>query len=368
MKLQFPRLEIGFLKYGYANARVMGMKGLLLKPSSLDELIKVRTVDAMVELLQRTHYKEELVNFSLKYEGSELVELAAGKHFVTIAKKIRKLAPKDDQAVMDALLRKWDLLNLKVVLNAKRLGTSFEEVKPYLIDVGMMTEDDFETIANADEKHLFEVVRHTPLGQEMLSQSTALFSKKMWENFKNSLKSIDSFLQLQTMLDAYMYLFMDKALVTASTRPCKDVERFRNMFRKEIDAKNIMMIERLKKQGEEKEKILDYLIQGGTLKHGVIRNIIEAKDLSVVAAIIDPKFRRFKIPDTLQSLTDLEIALEQAVAAEKLGEFNRSLLSVGVMLGFLLLKEEEINNLRKIAKGKEFGISEAEVRNMIVVV
>jgi len=368
MNLKLPRIEIGFLKYGYANARIRGMKGLLLKPSSLEELIKVRTVDAMVELLQRTHYKDELVSLSLKYRGSELVELAAGRHFVSVAKKIKKLSPKDDHAVIDALLRKWDLLNLKVVLNAKRMGTPFEEVKPYLIDVGLMTQADFEAIANADERHLFEVVRHTPLGQEMLSQSTAVFSKRMWDNFKNALQNLDSFLQLQTMLDAYMYLFMDKALVTATAKPSRDVERFRKLFKKEIDAKNILIIERLKKQGVEKEKIPDYLVRGGTFTPGVIKEITDAKDLAAVAAIVDPRFRRFKVPETLESLTDLEIALEQAVAAERLGEFNRSLLSVGVMLGFILLKEEEINNLRKISKAKEFNIPESEVREMIVVV
>jgi vacuolar-type H+-ATPase subunit C/Vma6 len=43
-------------------------------------------------------------------------------------------------------------------------------------------------------------------------------------------------------------------------------------------------------------------------------------------------------------------------------------LSVGVILGFLLLKEEEIKNLSKIAMAKEFGFSESETKHMLVVV
>ena len=65
--------EIPSLKYGYSNARVKGMKGLLFKRDFLDELIKVGSVDSMIELLQRTHYKEELVALSVRYSGSELV-------------------------------------------------------------------------------------------------------------------------------------------------------------------------------------------------------------------------------------------------------------------------------------------------------
>ena len=58
----------------------------------------------------------------------------------------------------------------------------------------------------------------------------------------------------------------------------------------------------------------------------------------------------------------------KSIAAQKLASFHRSILSVGVILGFLLIKEEEISNLRKIAKGKEFNLPENDVRDMLVIV
>jgi V/A-type H+-transporting ATPase subunit C len=75
-----------------------------------------------------------------------------------------------------------------------------------------------------------------------------------------------------------------------------------------------------------------------------------------------------EITDSDPKLTDLEIALEKSIAAQRLLAFHRSTLSVGVIIGFLLLKEEEMSNLRKIAKSKEFHVPEAEVRKMLVVV
>ena len=84
--------------------------------------------------------------------------------------------------------------------------------------------------------------------------------------------------------------------------------------------------------------------------------------------LIKPKFRQVELGEGELKLTDLEIALEKSIAAQKVLAFHRVTLSVGVVIRFLLLKEEEMSNLRKIAKSKEFKIPEDEVRKMLVVV
>jgi V/A-type H+-transporting ATPase subunit C len=360
-----PKIESRALKYAFSNARVKAMKGLLLSQSLLDELIKVSTIDAMVELLQRTDYRSDLLANSMNYSGSQLIELAAGSNFVRMADKIRSFTPKSDLGAVKAMLRKWDLLNLKTIVNAKRLDKSYEEIKPFIFPASDMSASDFERIAKADGENIFNEIRRTALGAEMLSTSTALFSKHMWDTFRNALKNLNTFRQVETILDAYTYLFMDKAL---SEVPGKDVDHIRRILKKEIDAKNILIIERLKKHGIEQEKISNYLIRGGSLSKSFIKLVMEAKDLGAAISLAKSKFRRLQLKETDVSLTDLEIAMEKALAAEKTTAFHRSVLSVGVILGLLLLKEEEMNNLRKIAKGKEYGIPEKEIRDMLVTV
>lgn len=356
-------IESRALKYGYPNARAKAMKGLLLKPSFLDELIKVSTINAMVELLQRTDYRDDLVTLSIEYSGSELVELAAGRNFVRMVAKLRRFTPKEDENAVKALLRKWDLMNLKTIVNARSLNRQYNDIRPFLLPIGDLKEQDFERIANADKDQIFNEIKRTALGMEMLSVSTAAFSKQMWDAFRNSMKNLNMFLQLETILDAYTYLFMDKALKQVRG---KDVDYIRTLLKREIDAKNILIIERLKSREYPKEKIDNYLIKGGTLSKGAIRSLMEAKDLSSVVSLAKSKFRNLSLKEGSLGLHDLEIALEKAIAAEKTSAFYRSMLSIGVVLGILLLKEEEVNNLRKIAKGKEFGIPEREVKEMLV--
>ncbi len=363
--MKFPKIESTALKYGYSNARAKAMKGLLLKSAALDEMIKVQTIDAMVELLQRTDYRDDLVAVSLDHSGSHLIEFAGSRNFMRMVAKLRRITPKDDQPAVKALLRKWDIMNLKTIVNARRLNKPYKEIRPYLFPIGGFTEEDFERIAGADKDQLFNEIKKTAVGSEMLSLSTADFSRQMWDTFRNALKNLDMFVQLTTILDAYTYLFMHKALAEVHGR---DIRLVRRLLEREIDAKNILIIERLKIYGFQPDRIQNYLIHGGTLSQAFIRSLMDAKDLSAAVSLAKSKFRRLELKEGAVKLSDLEIALEKAVAAEKSLAFHRSILSIGSILCILLLKEEELHNLRKIAKGKEFGLPEREIKEMLVTV
>jgi V/A-type H+-transporting ATPase subunit C len=364
MGISLPKVESKALKYGYANSRVKAMKGLLLDRSSLDEMIRVRTVDGMIELLQRTTYRDDFLGEEGAYTGSQIVEMASAKNFSKTVGKILRFTPESDLPAVKALLRKWDILNMKTLIHAKMAGLGYKDVKPYLFDVGGLPETDAERIMKAEGDELFNELKKTELGKEMLSVSTAEFSKHMRMVFNNALKNMNMFVQAESIIDAYTYLFMDKGLAEVGG---KEVKSIRRILKKEIDEKNILIIERLKKYNFSKDEIKRYLIRGGTLRTSFIDKLIEAQDMQLTISLIKSRFRKLEVKES-PSLVDLDMALEKALAAEKTAAFHRSILSVGVVLGFILLKETEMHNLRKIAKAKEFNIPEAEVREMLVIV
>jgi len=361
--MEIPKLESKALKYGYSNARIKVMKALLLDPNTLEEMIRVRTVDGMAELLQRSTYKDDFGGGG--YTGSQIIEIASARNFSRTVRKIMKLAPKEDLPAVKALLRKWDILNMKTLIHAKMQGVSYKDIKPYLFSVGGLPEDECEQIMKAEGDELFNELKKTELGKEMLSVSTAAFSKNMRTIFNNALKNMNTFVQLESIMDAYTYLFMDKGLAQVGG---KEITAIRNILKNEIDAKNILIVERLKKYKFSKDEIEKYLIKGGTLRPSFIEKLIEASDMQAAMHLIKSKFGKLEIKEGELSLVDLEIALEKALAAEKVAAFHRSLLSIGVVLGFILLKEAEMHDLRRIAKAKEFEVPEEEVREMLVTV
>lgn len=363
MKLPQINIESRALKYGYSNARVRAMKGLLIREQDLEEMIRLNSVPAMLEILRRTPYKQD-VESAIGYSSSNAVEIAAAKNFSRVVARMLSFAPKDDLPAIRALLKKWDLLNIKEIIHAKHAGLSPERILPYLFSVGGLSEDELNKLVRAEGDELFAELKKTAIGKEMLSIGTAAFSKHMRDVFNNALKNMNSFLQVESILDAYTYMFMDSGL---SSIRSKEVNGIRLLLKKEIDAKNLMIIERLKAHNFQKNEIEKYLIKGGTLKPSVIEKLCESKDRQPILAVIKSKFHGIELSDDY-SLPQLEIALEKQLAIEKHALFGKSMLSIGVIMGFLLIKEEEMNNLRKIAKAKEFGISEDEVRKMLVVV
>ncbi len=358
---KIPPLGGRAMKYGYSNARVRAMKGLLLRSGSLDELVRVGTVEGMVELLQRTGYKNDLTTASVRYRGSTLIETAASWNFSRTMKKLIRITPKGDRDAVAALLVRYELLNLKTMMHARRLKKSYEDIRPNLVEVSGMDEGDFRRIMKADDLSLPKEIRKTPAVRRIIETAEESEAR---DAIMKALSSADAFAKMESALDSYVYLMMDAALSRASG---KEYPQMRWILKKEIDAKNVMIIERLKKHSTPRERIRASLIKGGTMAPQMAERMMDAKDIQAALQIARPLFPQLDLKD-VKSLTDCEIALEKSIAAQKALAFHRATLSAGVMIGFLLLKEEEVNNLRKIAKGKEFGMSESEVRSTLVTV
>jgi V/A-type H+/Na+-transporting ATPase subunit C len=353
------------MKYGYSNARVRAMKAHLLNKAILEEMVKVGNVEAMAELLQKTDYKGDFAGAAATIsdaKGSRLIEAAGARNFARTVKKLANSAPKGDKKALDSLLMRWDLMNVKTLIQGRRLKRTYEEVRPYLFEAGGLKEEDFRRIMKADENNLVRELKATALGRKMVSAGS--FGREM-EGGRDSLA------RMEKAIDSYIYIFMDHALAEIGG---KEVAGIRRILKREVDAKNLMIIERLKAHGVAREKILTSLIKGGTLGDATLSRLLEVKDLPSAVAIVKPQFPQLELKSEGKGgiegrggLSELEIALEKSIAAQKVAVFHRSILSAGVVIGFLLLKEEELNNLRKIAKGKEFHMAENEVRQMLVV-
>ncbi len=355
-----PRIEDRSLTYGYSNARIRGMKGVLLSEATLSELIKASTVDSMIELLQRSNYKAELnQSIGTGRRGSSLVELAASRNFSTTVKKIMKFSPKGDLPALKALLLRWDLTNLKTIMQARRNNEKYENIKANLFEVGGLGEDDFVRLMKTPDSDLLKEFKKSSLGQLVLSSLAK-------EVFESAMKSTDSFFKMENEVDTQSYNIVDSELKKVKS---KEISQIRQILSLELDAKNILIIERIKKRKKQatKKEVMASLIKGGNLSEGDINKIVDAKDLSSSIKIIKNMMPTLEVSETAD-LGSLEIAMEKVLARRKVATFSRGVLCIGVILGFLLLKQEEVNNLRKIAKAKEFGMAQEKVREILVVV
>lgn len=339
------------LKYGYSNARVSGMKGYLIKPEFYDELINAGSIDGMIELLQRTHYKEHLVSLSIIYKGSELIELAAGKHFGEMASRIKKVSPKSDVEVVEVFLKRWELMNYKTVFSGRMTGRDWKEIEPYIIPVGKMA--NYRKVGESSDA--YTAFKMTPIGREIFALGIGKFGKEKERMLVEAARKGDVLLQVFMLIDLYYYRYIQEI---ASKMLPADAFSILLFLRKEIDAKNISMVMRLREKKKD-ENVAEYLLPGGTAH---ANELIDAyKNDKAMLRLLS----RFDISE-IKRPEEAEMEMEGWLAKRKSIIFHKSILNIGKILGFLLLKEEEENNLRKIARAHEFGLNKEEIRKMVV--
>ncbi|MCK4319164.1 V-type ATPase subunit [Candidatus Micrarchaeota archaeon] len=350
------------LVYGYSNARVKARKAMLLSKTFLEDLASQRTIDAMIEMLQRTRYKDSIGRFSGSVKGADLIELAAGADYAEVAEKVFSFAPEDAKDVIKAVLGKWDIHNLKTIIAFKRISSKWEKARSYMIPAGTLRLHQLERIFKAEPGEIYNVIRKTRAGREILGHSSEIIrGTELEKRFMSAVKDASVLSQLQVILDASMYEFLNKPISSDS-----DMIALRKIIRLTIDAKNLINIMRLKKHNvTDEETLRKYIIRGGTFNNKMIHDMITAEGLEntfkVVKRIFPVEFSKDEV------LSDLESKLDKVIARKRITFFYRSNLSLGTLVGFLFVKEEEMNNLRKIARAREGNLSEEEVKKMLIV-
>ena len=151
-----------------------------------------------------------------------------------------------------------------------------------------------------------------------------------------------------------------------------------SILRAETDAKNIITCMRMKKSGADKAAIMKSMVLGGSFTDGQMGKMASAKGVPEIVNMATSFFtsatgrgefagaeKRFKEDN---QLSHFEVVFEHSIARRSLHALRRSMMSLGAIIGFLFLKEEEMNNIRKIVRGKALGLPLERTAEMLVFV
>ncbi|MCX8197532.1 MAG: V-type ATPase subunit [Candidatus Micrarchaeota archaeon] len=363
------------LVYGYANARVRAMRTALLSRRQIEELIRIRTNAGVAEYLTRTSYKDDFGGLPANLGDEERVEIAISRNFARTARKVLRITPKQGKPTIVALLGRYDAHNIKTILLARKLGKSKQETEMLLLPAGSISSGELESMLdakNADE--LYDMIKKTQFGGKFLASE---FSKHLPKaQIQAALKNPQEG-RLEILLaaiDSYYYHVVSSAVMPED----KDSKTVLDLLQKEIDAKNILTIMRLKQGGAERKEIAKSLVSGGSIQQKHIEKMLGAKDAFEVAKLATELFfskaGKLQIAEVQKKyeqdgmLSHFEVAFENWLAKKSLVALRRSMMSLGTIAGFLFLKEEEVNNIRKIVRGKALGLSPQQIEQMMVLV
>ena len=371
------RLTFKPLVYGYSNARVRTMRTALLSRRQAEDMLKVHTNAAVAEYLMRTGYRDDFSHMPSGISDAERVELAVSRNFARTAQKLLRITPKQSRPSLLAFLGRYDIHNLKVILLSKKIGKSDEEIRHLLMPAGSLTQAELSRIISAkNAAEFYEAVRATKFGARLLGSIS--LSRIPKERIRAAIAK-PGFDGVQTEIilaagDAYYYeLAADFA--HAGGHEAMQIAR---LISAEADAKNVLTLLRMKRGGADKKSMLMSMVGGGQFSRIQFEKITAVKDVNEAAKLASGFFisatgkAEFEAAQKsfLQDgqLSHLEVAFENSLARKSLKLLRRSMMSLGAIVGFLLLKEEEMNNIRKIVRGKELSLPIERISEMLIIV
>ena len=238
------------MDWGYINARMRGMKSRLLDHRTLDNLILQPDLDSLIGELEKTPYRDDIIEARGRYTGISCIEYALRKNFVRTFRKILAFAGKEEaEQFIRIFLHRWDVQNIKTILRGKNIHVTNEEILDCLVPVGEL-----------DEVTLTELVRQQDPKAviDLLGTWRIPWAKPLTTAFPEFARSGDLGI-LECALDRYYY---GEAL-RAVKAPDANHTMIRNILSIEIDVVNIKTVLRMIRDHVDPEEAKKFLLAGG---------------------------------------------------------------------------------------------------------
>jgi len=292
--------------YSYTNTRVRVMKSELIDPAEYSKLMKM-SLDQIARYLQETGYKKEIDELGAKYSEANLIEFALNKNLANSFKKILGFSLKDSKESIKLFLKKYDVWNIKTILRGKQSNESDEEIIQNLVPAGDFTEEFLKEAVkkSASVKDAVEFFRKTPYYETLKKHSGNLT-------------------ELEDELDVNYH-----------------AERISSAKGK------------IKALYEEKAKGIDAL------------NEARAKETKIELKRILPveKSRKSR---PVENIKKARIELRKSLSEKGRKMVNKFERTTSPVIGYFFAKENEIDNLRIIVRGKHSGLSQELIEQQLV--
>src|SRR3989344_909904 len=325
--MKFKKLRLGF--YPYAFARVSVMKSDLITCEMWEQYLKMGPQEILRSIVDKS-YKE--ISEVANTKDTAALEMALNKSMMNSFRKLHRISDEKLQKVIELYAQRYDIENVKTIIRGKIAGIPSADVEQLLLPS-----------LNYPHSFFIELMKkETP--QDILD--TASFSVET-----RTLRELSDF---EHALDTY-YM---KMLLAFSDALCGQGKAFSNFITTEVMHLNLKIIMRSLREGKPSDELL---IQPTS----DVLSFAGSSSIEEFARALHKK----NIIETMPSgeiYADLEIALDNALLRKESLLIHQHPLTVNVMLGFMLLKEIEVKNLKIVLKGKLFGLHSQDIERLVI--
>ncbi len=330
-------------RFAAVNARVRAILPTLLGRTGLAALCSYPSA-VLKDALTRTAYG--------RIATAEIsAEHMIGLRFAAVANDVLRLLPDPERSFLHAYLLHHEVENLKIILRAVHRGVPWETVAPQLVPLAGIETIDRSAVASArDLRDLADRLAATPYAVAL----------------RHALHRIDSAgvfaAEVAVEIDYYERLWSATAWLRAA-----DAARARNLLGILFDILNLGWIARYRDVLQlSSEEILSYTLRQGRWITTPLRQALAADRTQSWDAVLAGTPYAPLLADVPARSFDAQWGpLWRLLSAEVQRALRGYPFHVGVPLGFLLMQEIEIRDLRMVLAGKSLGVPPPEIEERL---
>lgn len=304
-------------------ARVSAKKAKLYDEKDYSRFLKME-VNEISRKMEEGAYSKEINQLGSETSGADLIEKSLNKNLTNTFQQLLKISSPDVEPIIKTYIRRFDIIELKKILRWKESSQ----------------QDNIRNIINLTDTIglTFEEIGEKTRGEIIESIS---FEDSEIDYF-SEIEDCGSQQELEICLDKAYSKEMRK--VASNTRS----KEFQDYVKDEQFYHDLKLALRLKKYGVEKEKILEKMVSENQDR---LIDVLESENLQVA-------IKRVKelTGTTGENLEELEHSIEQKRLNKALSTLYREPLGLSSVIGYMVAKSIEVENLRMIARAKETGI------------
>ncbi|MFB6143058.1 MAG: V-type ATP synthase subunit C [Halorientalis sp.] len=340
--------------YEYVTARVRSRRASLFDDDDYRKLVRMGTGE-IARFMEESEYEAEMNQLGARHSGVDLVEFALNRN---VAKHFDDLLRWSEGPLYDYIaryLRKFDVWNVKTVIRGLYSDADRETVEADLIRAGEFDDAFLDQLLGAGSiEEVVDLLAPTRFGDGLAEAYSAYEEEGVLVPLENALDRA----------------FYEDLLTGLSTETSGAMELYREFLAAEVDFTNLRNAVRLARSEADVDPS-EYFVEGGTLfDEGQIRqfsrNLDQLVEFVRASTYGDELEAGLDAMESADGLIEFERALDAALLeyADRLS--NRHPLSVCPVLAYVLAKEREVDNVRAIARGREAGLSDAEIEEELV--
>lgn len=337
--------------FPYINARVRAMRSRLLDAGRMEELLAAPTLDAVIQALNATPYGHDIQEALSRYPAVGAVDTALARNFYQTTTKILGFADGRPRQLIEIVLMRWDLVNLRLILRGKHTGSRAEDIASNLIAAGTLHDAALRTLAEQPD---------VPAVVGALSGLNHPFVTPLQEGMAEYLERKDLF-ALELRLERF-YALYGLQMVKGSGHSEQVV---RALLQAELDATSVKTALKLQRSALSREGKARFFIPGGGIVSADLFLMLADRE-TAEQAMTSLRILGFPLKRITEDLTTFERELDLAVIKAQTDLYLGDPLGIDIVVAYLALKYNEVKNLRLIARSKQLGIPRDRVRKEMV--